>query len=623
MIDLVGKEFANYKLTRVIGKGGASVVYLGEHRYLGKERAIKVMKPLMNMADRQKFLQEASRLGKLTHRHIIQVEDAGIENNTPYLVMPYAPYGSLRQLFEEQLKRRQGWSLETILTYVVQIADALQYMHDQGILHQDVKPENMLLDQHNEVLLSDFGAYGYGTVGYMAPEQANGSPLPSSDQYALGVVVYEWLCGERPFSGSPDEVERQQLNDLQPPLVNRLPGFPTEVEQVVFTALASSPVCRYACIGDFAKAFEAVCVSLPPAALKTGFPVAASVSANNGILSRKTDVVGAPPSGMGSLHRNNTTPIGQMGQLVTQKRGALAFLYREHEASVKTLAWSPDGKSIASGSDDLTIRIWDALTGKRVSTCAGCIRYDRCVQSICWSPDGKQLVSADEDQRVCIWDTTNGTLLLEHREYVGKVKSLWADCAVAWSPDGAKIAFAGVAGEAMVWNAHSGHMIAIYKGHQRVVNALAWSPDSRYIATAGNDKTVQVWHAASGKHALTYDKHPGGVRAVIWSPRGGQIASGGDDRKVRIWRALTGDDVDIYEEHIKRVQALAWSPDGKQIASAGKDMSIRIWDAATAEYMFSCQEHKAAINALSWSPDGKYLASASVDETVCIWHVGL
>ncbi len=178
--------------------------------------------------DEEKFLAEAHIIAHLEHPHIIRILDFDVREGTPFLVMSYASEGALRQ-------RHPKGSIvpaTSILQYVQQTADALQYAHKQKLIHRDVKPENMLLGKDNQVLLSDFGlaltinSSRYqslqevaGTVSYMAPEQIQGRPRAASDQYALGIVIYEWLCGERPFHGSFSEIATQHI--LAPPYVRR------------------------------------------------------------------------------------------------------------------------------------------------------------------------------------------------------------------------------------------------------------------------------------------------------------------------------------------------------------------------------------------------------------------
>ncbi len=182
--------------------------------------------------------------------------------------MSYAPNGTLRQ------RHPKGTRLfpETILPYVKQIADAIQYAHDRKLIHRDIKPENMLLDARNQLLLSDFGLALFlqssryqsmyevgGTVVYMAPEQVQGKPRPASDQYALGTVVYEWLCGSRPFQGSFTEVATQQVLAPPPPLREKVSTISPAIENVVMRTLLKDPQQRFASIQEFATAFEQAC----------------------------------------------------------------------------------------------------------------------------------------------------------------------------------------------------------------------------------------------------------------------------------------------------------------------------------------------------------------------------
>src|SRR6266571_4831465 len=247
MADRVGQRLGNYQLIRLLGEGGFAEVYLGEHIHLGTQAAIKVLHTQLTSDDVDRFRTEARTIARLIHPHIVRVLEFGVESKTPFLVMDYAPNGTLRQRYPQNVTL----PLATIVSYVKQIADALQYAHNERLIHRDIKPENMLLGQYNEILLSDFGialvaqSSRYqstqevaGTMAYMAPEQIQGKPRPASDQYSLGIVVYEWLCGERPFHGSFTEIVGQHLAVPPPPIRERVPAIPPDVEQVVTMALA-------------------------------------------------------------------------------------------------------------------------------------------------------------------------------------------------------------------------------------------------------------------------------------------------------------------------------------------------------------------------------------------------
>lgn len=267
MVDRIGQRLGNYRLGRLLGKGGFAEVYLGEHIHLGTQAAVKVLRAQLSQSDAEEFKREARTLAHLKNEHIVRVLDYGIDTDgeTPYLVMDFAPKGTLRQLYQ----RGVSVPLPKIITYVKQVAAALYFAHSQNIVHRDVKPENMLLDDKDMLLLSDFGISIMlqssksadaqsvaGTAMYMAPEQIQGSPRPASDQYSLAVVVYEWLVGRPPFQGSFAEITSQHLLTSPPSLRSINPAIPAQVENVMMVALNKNPERRFASIQAFANALE-------------------------------------------------------------------------------------------------------------------------------------------------------------------------------------------------------------------------------------------------------------------------------------------------------------------------------------------------------------------------------
>ena len=290
MIDLIGQQLGNYRLIDQLGTGGFAVVYLGEHVHLKTLAAIKVLHQVQLSSDEEKkFRKEARTIAELKHQNIVRILDYGIQESTstPYLVLEYAPK-TLRQ------RCPAGTILSPlyILPYVEQVASGLQYAHDHKVIHRDVKPENMLLDENGNIRLSDFGiAVVYetsrasntldklGTPPYMAPEQFQGKPLPASDQYSLGIVVYEWLCGTRPFNGSLGELMLQHESAIPPLMREKVLSLSSAIEDVIQKALAKNPEERYGRVQDFALAFRKAC--------QVG-------QAGNG--TRRTIVVSSPPS---------------------------------------------------------------------------------------------------------------------------------------------------------------------------------------------------------------------------------------------------------------------------------------------------------------------------------------
>jgi predicted ATPase/class 3 adenylate cyclase len=263
--DRLGQQFGNYRLVSLLGQGGYAAVYLGQHLRLNLQAAIKVLHTHLTGQEASHFQQEAETIAALMHPAIVRILDFDVQQGVPFLIMDYAPNGSLRQYYPK------GSLVPSpqIVSSVKQVASALQYAHERKFIHRDVKPENMLLGRQEEVLLSDFGLAALshssaslstqeaiGTLPYMAPEQIEGHPRAASDQYALGVVVYEWLCGARPFEGTATEVMVQQLTMPPPPLRERIPTIPLGIEQVVLKALAKDPKARFASVKDFAAALE-------------------------------------------------------------------------------------------------------------------------------------------------------------------------------------------------------------------------------------------------------------------------------------------------------------------------------------------------------------------------------
>lgn len=267
MAERVGQQFGQYRLSRLLGQGSFGEVYLGQHIHNHTLAAVKVLQAQLTAEDLKEFINEASITFRLQHPHIVRLLDFGISpTNTPFLVMAYAANGTLRQ----RHPKGSRLSLESITAYVSPIASALQRAHDERLIHRDVKPENILLGPDNEVWLSDFGITSVahstrslniekpgGTVPYMAPEQLRGKARPASDQYALGIMIYEWLCGERPFSGTATEIAMQHFLEPPPSLREKMPTISPELEHVVMTALAKDPASRFASVQLFATALQA------------------------------------------------------------------------------------------------------------------------------------------------------------------------------------------------------------------------------------------------------------------------------------------------------------------------------------------------------------------------------
>jgi serine/threonine protein kinase len=272
--------------------------------------------------------------------------------------------------------------LPTIVEYVKQIAQALQHAHDHKFIHRDLKPENLLISREGTLLLSDFGIAVIprsertslnsfvgtgGTPYYMAPELFAGKPRTASDQYSLGVIVYEWLCGTPPFTeGNAIQLGFQHTYQPVPPLREHLPTLSPAVEQVVLRVLAKKPKERFGSIRAFATALEQASLQTPiplprsPVSPPSPQPPSDVVPVTQ---SRSTPPAPVPSTPQGTRHfllQPRLTPPPP-APVPSTPQGTLMVTYRGHRAVVRSVAWSPDGTRLASGSDDHTVQVWQAV----------------------------------------------------------------------------------------------------------------------------------------------------------------------------------------------------------------------------------------------------------------------
>lgn len=258
--DLTGHTLGNYRFLRKIGSGGFATVYQVEHIFLGTDHAAKVLMSGANDDDQQRFLEEAQRIAIFKCPNTIEVSDFVKAEGEAFYVMQYIPDGSLRNI-------SLPLPITTITTYIHQIAESLQCLHNKGLVHRDIKPDNLLMGPNGKILVSDFGIASLtssftveqdtiGSIHYMPPEQFKGGARRSSDQYSLAIVVYQWLCGELPFKGDYLLLWYQHERVEPPSLCEQIPGLSKDIEAVIFRALAKNPDERFPTITEFAQALE-------------------------------------------------------------------------------------------------------------------------------------------------------------------------------------------------------------------------------------------------------------------------------------------------------------------------------------------------------------------------------
>jgi WD40 repeat protein len=286
-------------------------------------------------------------------------------------------------------------------------------------------------------------------------------------------------------------------------------------------------------------------------------------------------------------------------------------LHGHKRGIIDTVAFSPDGQQIASGNWDGTVRTWDVATGRALHVLRG---HGADVTGVAYSPDGRTLASASWDRTVRLWDVATGQ---EIRPLRGHTDVVWS---VAFSPDGRALASASTDRTVRFWDLTTNREARTLPGHSSAARSVTFSPDGRTLASASWDRTVKLWDTATGHEVRTLRGHTGPLTGVAFSPDGHRLASAAHDGTVRLWDAATGQEVRALRGHAQiGVNGVAFSPDGRTVASAGHDGTVKLWDAATDQEALILHGHASVVTSVAYSPDGRTLASASNDRTVKLW----
>jgi WD40 repeat protein len=283
---------------------------------------------------------------------------------------------------------------------------------------------------------------------------------------------------------------------------------------------------------------------------------------------------------------------------------------RGHKALVSSVAWSPDGKRLATASLDRTAKVWDAATGKELLTLRG---HKAIVSSVAWSPDSKLLATGSWDHTAKVWDAVSGQELRTLHNHDRNVDG------VAWSPDGKRLATGAEDSTAKVWDISGGKELLTLRGHTDSVISLAWGPDGKRLATGSSDHTARIWNADTGQELMVLRGHYSQVGSVAWSPDGTRLATGSVDRTAKVWNLATEHELLTLSGHNGHVYSVAWSPDGKRLATGSEDHTAKVWDAASGRESLTLRGHNGEVRSVAWSPDGKRLATGSADQTVKVW----
>jgi WD40 repeat protein len=283
---------------------------------------------------------------------------------------------------------------------------------------------------------------------------------------------------------------------------------------------------------------------------------------------------------------------------------------RGHLRVVSSVAFSPDGQRIVTGSYDQTAKVWEVASGRELLTLKG---HRRRIFSVAFSPDGQRIITGSDTAKV--WEAASGRELLTlygHSDAIGSV---------GFSPDGQRIVTGSVDKTAKVWEAASGRELLTLQGHSDLIQSVAFSPDGQRIVTGSDDQTAKVWEAASGRELLTLQRHSGAIWSAAFSPDGQRIVTGSRDHTAKVWEAADGRELLTLQGHSGPIVSVAYSLDGQRIVTGSEDNTAKVWEAADGRELLTLKGHSDGIESVAFSPDGQRIVTASDDQTAKMWEV--
>jgi WD40 repeat protein/transcriptional regulator with XRE-family HTH domain len=290
----------------------------------------------------------------------------------------------------------------------------------------------------------------------------------------------------------------------------------------------------------------------------------------------------------------------------------LVLTCKGHTAWVQSLAFSPDGRLIASGSHDHTVRVWDVETGQCIKTLR---QHTSGIHAIAFSPDGKTLASGSDDYTIGLWKVETWECVQCLQGHTDRVVF------VAFTPDGQVLVSGSYDRTIKVWDTSTGQCLRVLETSIRWALSVSLSPDGQTLATAGDDAVVKLWDLATGNCVGTLTNSTSPVWAVAFSPDGQQLATGSEDGVVKIWDVLTEECLHAYQEHTQRVWLIAFSTDGRSLMSVSEDQTLKLWDAQSGHCLRTLDGYSNWVLAIAFSADGQMLASGSEDRCVRVWDV--
>jgi WD40 repeat protein/serine/threonine protein kinase len=643
----------HYEVLNVVGKGGMGVVLRARDTKLQRIVALKVLAPRLaaNATARQRIVREAQAAAAVCHDHVVGIHAVRKDGRLPYLVMEFIGGITL----EERIRHEGALPVKEVLRIGMQIAHGLAAAHAQGLVHRDIKPGNILLENGvQRVKITDFGLARAGddfrltqagmiagTPEYMSPEQARGEALdPRADLFSLGSVLHTMCTGSPPFRArNPVVAVRQVCNEHPRPIRVLNPDIPPAVCAVVERLHSKLPSERYQTAAEVADVLAQLLAELQqprPQTLATP-PVepARPVRWRRSIAAAAVLVVLAVVAVLMRpwlLATHDSLDVPPLNPVYAQPDlpPAPVVLDSRRREDIPSEVLKLIGADPAHVPTELV-----AVLGSPRPQHPAIVDDMRFV-------DADNLVTADWQGNLAWWDPARGTL----RRRLPAIHAKWIR-GLAISHDGNRIATGGTdgatstAGRVQLWDAQTGAHLQTIPFPLHVLS-IAFSPNGKWLAVgSGNDALMDsrlgkllsatgarvpfvgqviLFDATTGRQVrrFTGSTHYW-IQQLAFSPDSRLLAVAGHDRRVRLFDPETGTEVRSWDAHDGPIDRLAFHPGGTILATAGVDWTVRLWNVATGGPLHKFEEQRSEINAVCFSPDGRYLAAADAEGAVTVW----